>query len=220
MTRKVLTVLAVTAPFLAAYAGGWATVTVENLPEYFVAGQPTNITFAVRQHGHDLLGNLAPAIEAKSGDTEKVFRAVATNRNGYYTATVTAPATGNWNLKIRSGFGTYSDVKLMPIPAFTSNARPVALSASDRGQRLFVAKGCVSCHMNARTPDSGQKGWESNSPDLTNRPMPTEYLQQFLANPAIKTKVMPNLELKPDEITALIAFINANAPRDKVTAGQ
>ncbi len=32
--------------------GGWAVVTVKDLPEYFVAGQQYTIEFQVRQHGH------------------------------------------------------------------------------------------------------------------------------------------------------------------------
>src|SRR5947199_30203 len=35
----------------AAFAGGWAIVTLDDFPEYAVAGKPVNLTFAVRQHG-------------------------------------------------------------------------------------------------------------------------------------------------------------------------
>ena len=37
-------------PFAAAL-GGWATISVEDLPDYLVAGQPARLTFTVRQHG-------------------------------------------------------------------------------------------------------------------------------------------------------------------------
>jgi len=216
---KLVLPFAVAAPLAAAYVGGWATITVENLPDYLVAGQPTNVTFSVRQHGFRLMGDLSPTIEARSGKLEQDARGVATNREGYYTATVNVPQTGNWELTIQSGFGPRSKVTLLPIPAVASAARPVVARAeTDRGQRLFVAKGCVSCHVNNRVKGSGI--WQVDAPDLTDRQLPKEYLQQFLANPAMKTRNMPNLNLKPDEIAALIAFQNATGPVGKVTAGQ
>jgi hypothetical protein len=112
-------------PLLAAFAGGWATITVENLPEYLVAKQPTNLTFSVRQHGKTLLPNLKPTVVARSGDLEVKASGVATNKVGYYTATVTPPAPGAWTITIHSGFRT-SEITLDPI-----TARP-ATSVSSR----------------------------------------------------------------------------------------
>jgi len=40
--------------------GGWAVVTVRDLPEYLVAGQQYTIEFQVRQHGRTLLSGLRP----------------------------------------------------------------------------------------------------------------------------------------------------------------
>ena len=51
----------------AAVMGGWAVVTVENAPEYLVAGKPLDIDFTVRQHGFTLRSDLKPTIEAWSG---------------------------------------------------------------------------------------------------------------------------------------------------------
>ena len=52
-------------------------------------------------------------------------------------------------------------------------------------------------------------------PDLTDRRLPADYLAKFLADPSIKTvwasgNRMPNLELAPREIAALVAFIDAD----------
>ena len=44
--------------------GGWAVVTVENPPDYLVAGKATELTFTIRQHGRTLLSDLRPGIEA------------------------------------------------------------------------------------------------------------------------------------------------------------
>ena len=46
--------------------GGWAVVTVKDLPEYFVAGQQYTIEFQVRQHGRTLLSGLRPQLVIES----------------------------------------------------------------------------------------------------------------------------------------------------------
>src|SRR5439155_19824703 len=48
----------------AAFAGGWAIVTLDDFPEYAVAGKPLNLTFAVRQHGMTLLPGLHPTLRS------------------------------------------------------------------------------------------------------------------------------------------------------------
>lgn len=198
-------------PIAAAYVGGWATITVETLPDYLVVGQPTNLTFSVRQHGMHLLGGLQPTIEARAGERRLDARALPTNRDGYYTATLNVPEPGEWKVRIRSGFRV-SEVTLLPIAAVNGLARnTVASTPLQRGQRLFVAKGCVTCHNHGRVP--GADGGFAFAPDLTDKHFPREYLQAFLANPAVKPNWssdnrMPNLNLKADEIAALIAFLN------------
>ena len=74
---RIAVLFAAAVPLTAAYLGGWATVTVENLPDSIVAGQPTNLTFSVRQHGEDLLGGLKPTVTGVSGKHEFTGRAVA-----------------------------------------------------------------------------------------------------------------------------------------------
>ena len=136
-------------PLMAAYMGGWAVVSVENLPNSIVAGQPTNLTFSVRQHGEDLLSGLKPTVTGVSGRNEFSGRAVETNKAGYYTVTLNPAQTGDWTFTIRSGFNDDAKegrLKLMPIAALASSARAVTFSNEQRGQRLFVAKGCVACH--------------------------------------------------------------------------
>ena len=198
---------------LAAHYGGWATVTVENLPDRLVSGQPYNMTFSVRAHGDELLADLSPRIDLTSGEQRMVARAVKTNRRGFYTATLDVPRAGDWSATIHTGFRD-SKLKLMPIAVVPAKAahRTVALTQPERGQRLFIAKGCVMCHENAR---AGTAQGYKIGPDLTHTRFATEYLKQFLADPSIKPPTtemrMPNLELKPAEIDALVAFINAEA---------
>src|SRR5512144_1922822 len=45
--------------------GGWAVITVENLPDQVVTGQPVTLDFTVRQHGHTLLSNLDARVVAE-----------------------------------------------------------------------------------------------------------------------------------------------------------
>lgn len=189
--------------------GGWAVITVENLPEYFIAGKTTNVTFSVRQHGHELLGGLRPTVTLRAGKHEKTIKAVKTNRAGFYTVGINVPESGMWDVEIHSGFGR-SKIDLQPIAAIAVGARPASFGHEARGRQLFVAKGCASCHVHARVSGSGiyQAG-----PALTDRKFPEEYLKKFLADPTIKpptvaTQRMPDLDLKSSEISSLIAFIN------------
>src|SRR5262249_61471615 len=61
--RTLLRAIPLTAT-LGVAAGGWAVVTLDDLPDAVVAGKPVTLTFTVRQHGHTPLDNLRPSIEA------------------------------------------------------------------------------------------------------------------------------------------------------------
>ena len=217
MTRRSLlamTLVLVAVPALVSAAGGWAIITVDDLPEYLVAGEPTEIAFTIRQHGLVALDRLSPSVEAKSGWKKATVQAVRGNVPGRYTARVMVPETGDWTLTIQSGFGP-SHSKLLPITAVGSRAAPLPpVPAADRGARLFVAKGCVGCHMHGMIdrPQIAAVG-----PELTARRYPPDYLGKLLGDPATVQAVrpgfrMPNLGLRPAEIGALVAFINADPP--------
>jgi mono/diheme cytochrome c family protein len=197
-------------PTLGLTFGGWAAVTVEDLPDYAVARQALTLTYTVRQHGVTRLRGLDGRIEASAGSFQAAAVATPGSEPGQYTARLVLPQPGDWTLTIHSGFGN-SRVKLLPMKVIEPGvAAPAALPAADRGRRLFVAKGCVSCHLHRDVEGSGVV---AVGPELTGRRYAAEYLQLFLANPAIKPRSgnaeMPNLNLKPGEIAALIAFINA-----------
>ena len=220
---RIALVFAAAVPLMAAYMGGWATITVENLPDSIVAGQPTNLTFSVRQHGEDLLSGLKPTVTGVSGKHEFSGRAVETNKAGYYTVTLNPAQTGDWTFTIRSGFNNDTNegkLKLMPIAALASNARPVTFSHEQRGQRLFVAKGCVSCHT---AKNIEPRETRVARIDLASRQLPADYLRQFLADPSVKKSWadnwrMPDVDLDDAEITALVAFLRAGQPTREVSA--
>ncbi len=81
------------------------------------------------------------------------------------------------------------------------------LSPAALGEKLFIAKGCVTCHTH---PAFAHQGYTSvGIKDLTGYTAIPEYLRVWLKDPAaIKPATeMPNLELKEGEIEALIAFL-------------
>ncbi|HYK82095.1 MAG TPA: cytochrome c [Gemmatimonadales bacterium] len=205
MTSKVVLLPAIAA-FLGGL-GGWAVITVEDLPDYLVAGEPVSLTFTVRQHGVRPLEALTPTIEARSGSLRERVAATPGREAGQYTASLAVPQAGSWTVTIHSGFLS-STTTLVPLEAVAASSRSLPeLAETERGRRLFVAKGCATCHLH------GVVG-----PDLAGVRVPPDFLKQFLANPAILAAAshqafpMPNLHLKAGEIDALVAYLTAETP--------
>jgi mono/diheme cytochrome c family protein len=213
MSKRPITVAALALAALAGTAftfGGWCVVTVEDLPEYVTVGKPTEITFNVRQHGVSLLNFLHPTIFAKSGEAEVKADATPAKGLGRYTATLVVPKDGDWTVTINSGF-LGNKMALAPIPAIAAGATPPKPAiAADRGERLFIAKGCVTCHVHEEVAGSGLV---KVGPNLTPKRYQPDFLAKFLVDPSIartpgKNEIMPQLELKPVEIVAITAFLN------------
>jgi mono/diheme cytochrome c family protein len=198
---------------VSAYAfGGWATITVDDFPEAVVAAQPTTLSFVVRQHGVTLLGRLSPTVSATDGKAE-VAGKVAARETGHYSAKLTLPRAGDWSITVNSGFGN-SRLKLPPVRALTAGSpAPAPRTPFDRGQRLFVAKGCVTCHVHGTVAAVGYASLEVG-PELTPKRYEADYLRRYLIDPSIARTPgrpqMPALGLAPAEISALVAFINAD----------
>jgi mono/diheme cytochrome c family protein len=201
------------------HAGGWAVITVEDLPERIIAGQPATFDFSIRQHGMRLAGGLAPSLGARSGGREVSARATAGKDAGYYSASLTVPDAGEWIVTIYSGFGP-SNVTLMPVKAMaTADTAAADAPVTQRGEQLFVAKGCASCHYHG---DVKVAPIARVGSDLTARRYPSEFLARLLSDPSILPSSgaapfrMPNLNLRHQEISALVAFIN----RDRTLASR
>ena len=96
-------------------------------------------------------------------------------------------------------------------PAASLPAAPAPANAA-YGKALFSAKGCATCHHHDAVPSSGL-GPGGEFPDLTTYRWNADYLRTWLKDPsAVKPGTyMPNLELKQDEIEALIVFLSAGA---------
>ncbi|CAG0944608.1 hypothetical protein ANRL1_01839 [Anaerolineae bacterium] len=83
-------------------AGGWAVVTLDQLPTEVVAGKPITIGFMVRQHGRTPVNELVPRIAATRANSIESFSVIASQRGvtGHYEATLTFQSAGTWDWKI------------------------------------------------------------------------------------------------------------------------
>lgn len=114
---------------LSAYTfGGWAVITVDDVPEYLTVGQPVKVSFAVRQHGVRLAEGLRPTVVATNGKSE-VTASASSPSTGRYAATLTVPSAGPWTITVNSGFGKAA-TKLHPVPALAAGEAPPAPTAA------------------------------------------------------------------------------------------
>ena len=206
---------------VAVEAGGWVVITLRDLPDQVVVGKPVTLTYSVRQHGRHLLDNLTGRIEARAGVDVVQAAAAPASEPGDYSVTLTLPYAGDWTVDILSGFSGQLNNARITLPARDPGRPATVISDKERGQRLFVAKGCVTCHahraIEGRTTSIG--------PELTAKRYQPEYLKHFLAHPPQAEPFepgrwqMPDLKLRDKEITSLVAFINAEQPpATRVTA--
>jgi len=103
-------------PALMAHAGGWAVITVQDLPDYVEAGKQVDLSYMVRQHGHAPVEQLRGSIQATSGRLSVTGTVSPGGQLGRYAASITLPSAGEWSITIRSGFGK-SDITLVPLAA-------------------------------------------------------------------------------------------------------
>jgi len=258
-----------------AFAGGWAVVTLDSLPQGVAPGAAFMIGFTVRQHGVTPLSNLdpAPQVTAKNAQTGEVVRSTATDDGprGHYAARLTFPSSGEWNWGIQAFGGQQQPMPPILVASADSSESGLANAAAPtptmlgivsavlaalgiglafrrrfvisgiaillaaigagasirgsslvpptaeaappvpqaQGAALFVAKGCVVCHVNSSVQESESSSL-SIGPDLTLYSNDPAFLAGWLAEPADVRPAakMPDLGLRPDEIDALIAFLN------------
>lgn len=191
-------------PGLMTHVGGWAVITVQDLPDYVEAGKQVDLSYMVQQHGHTPLDLLRGSIEATSGRLSATGTVSPGGKPGLYAASITLPSTGEWSITIRSGFGN-SNITLVPLTAVehgTSLTRP--LGETERGRRLFVAKGCVTCHERMAV-----------GPNLTGKRFDVAYISRFIADPPSTPSrpggsFMPNLGLQQREIASIVAYLNSD----------
>jgi mono/diheme cytochrome c family protein len=105
-----------------------------------------------------------------------------------------------------------SGVTAAPKPAAPEAATGGDTSSAQVGQQLFLAKGCVVCHVNTRAVQNAAEYSVQMGPNLSTYRNDPEYLHRFLKDPAsVRPDIeMPDLGLSKVEIDALVAFINSD----------
>ena len=155
--RKILFLMAVVvllafAPV--ALAGGWATITIDEMPGQIRAGEPWSIDLTVLQHGQTPVHNLGPnipveptfvATNAATGE-EVVAVARPEKEVGRFTLEVTLPSEGEWAWTIYpaplADEVEYDPLTVLP-PAPVVNAG-IASSMGVAGSRLPVVLGIAA----------------------------------------------------------------------------
>jgi cytochrome c2 len=88
----------------ASLAGGWAVITLNELPAQVVAERPIEIGFMVRQHGRTPLEGLLPEVKARhtASHTSLAVTAQPQGDPGHYVAKVMFPQPGQWDWSIQA----------------------------------------------------------------------------------------------------------------------
>jgi hypothetical protein len=100
-----LLTIALAAP---AFAGGWAIITLDQVPTDVSAGQAFSLGFMVRQHGVTPIdgayggATMVPVLTARNSVTGATLRAEARKEGpvGHFVVDVTFPAEGSWTWEI------------------------------------------------------------------------------------------------------------------------
>jgi hypothetical protein len=263
-------------------AGGWAVITLDELPGEIAAGETLTVGFTVLQHGKTPMTGLTPKVTARNPLTGETFSSTATARGsrGHYIAKLNFSSVGSWEWSIEA-FTMLQPMPPISVVSMKPNAAspvPIAggsqlspwlvtgaglalaigglifllrrsarwsvalvftgllvcgfgiASAADlnreqqdiktipsrstdsRGQDLFVAKGCITCHSHTEV-DQDKEGtiFLDFGPGLSNFSTDPADLRLWLSDPAgVKpNSEMPDLDLSVDEIEDLITFISA-----------
>jgi cytochrome c len=107
------------------------------------------------------------------------------------------------------GAGTASGLEAQSKPS--DELTEASRSQVEMGRQLFIAKGCITCHINSKAASSSEYLTIPVGTDLSNFSASPEVLFVRLKDPAAAKSdtQMPNLDLTKVEIEALVAFINS-----------
>jgi hypothetical protein len=220
---RMAVIAAVSGAGVTALVGGWAVTTVENPPAALAAGGTYRLEFTIRQHGHTLLDGLSPQVRvldaADPATPDGISQVTATPAGapGRYAVTLATPKADSVRLVVVSMFGRGrpTELTLPAVPVLGKGAAVPVRSPAEVGRRLFVAKGCGTCHVNGDVPEwtAWNESW-GFAPELTGRRLEASYVRQRLTDPASLPPIgdgklrMPNLGLSPAEVDALVALLS------------
>lgn len=225
-TLGMLALGALLVPAAPAAFGGWAVITVQSPPEYLEAGKATTLEFTIRQHGRTPMNDRSPRVTLQRAGSGWLVRkqqvsAVLTTQPGQYAVTFTPADTGSVEITIDSDWRG-SRITLLPIPVIALGQRPAPVPDVERGRGLFVAEGCLTCHVKGDDPQLRDRKSLNVGPELTGRTFPLEWITQKLADPASlpvgtgQRSEMPNLGLSQLEIAALASYVNFRQQQARV----
>jgi hypothetical protein len=120
MTKRLMLLGAATAALAvpaSATAGGWATVSLDSLPDGVAPAQPWVVELTILQHGVTPLEGVNPRVTVigHGGRSREAFAARPTGEAGVYRASVTFPEPGTWRYVVWDGFSaqhTYPPVRI------------------------------------------------------------------------------------------------------------
>ena len=144
LTALPLAVLASLALASAAFAGGWAQVTVMDAPTDPPAGGGTPIELSVLQHGVTPVSWPTLTVVATDATSGTVVRAEAEAKGaeGSYIATVVFPSAGEWTLTFESAELDMSGSAAVSVAPPMVAAQPVAAATAasnlDAAPLLFL----------------------------------------------------------------------------------
>ena len=116
-----------------AFAGGWAVVTLDTVPQGPAAGQQLSLGFMVRQHGVTPV-DAAPAILiARNTATGETVRATARKEGpvGHFVVDVTFPSAGEWKWEIKPDWFPATDLGTLTVFAAGAAKSQSAVQASE-----------------------------------------------------------------------------------------
>ena len=89
----------------AAFAGGWAITSMDELPGEFRAGETYQLGYTILQHGKTPVDGAETEIIARNAATGETLRFVgqADGKPGHYVADVTFPESGSWTWSVTQG---------------------------------------------------------------------------------------------------------------------
>lgn len=124
----------------AAWAGGWAIVSLDALPVEPHAGEPLQVGFVVRQHGITPLNSVQPRFLAhnqETGETVEV-EAVQEGSVGHFVMEVVFPSPGTWTWEIRpEPFGPVP-WQFEPLTVLPAQPAPVQIGTAPANRPLPV----------------------------------------------------------------------------------
>ena len=141
------------------WAGGWAVITLDEVPRSIVAGETVTVRFAVRQHGRTLLPGLDATIQAENRDTGETIHVSAEpveDQAGNYQAALTFPSEGRWEWRIQAfsanqpmpDLTVVSKTEIASPPPVKTNPLPVA--AGYGGLILAAVAAGIAIRLRAR----------------------------------------------------------------------